>query len=55
MENNEKTLAMIDFTKELPQKTSVVQSEHTKQYSKDPMTSPSRGSLCMISAYLGHV
>ena len=38
------------FTKELPQNTAVIQSEHTEQYSKVSMTAPSRGSLCMISA-----
>ena len=37
--------AMINFTKELPQNTTVVQSEHTQLYSKVPMTAPSRGSL----------
>ena len=50
MENIEKMLAMINFNKELPQNTTVVQTEHTGQYSKVPMTAPSRGSLCMISA-----
>ena len=44
MENIEQRL-MINFTKELPQNTSVVQSEYTEQYSKVPMTAPSRGSL----------
>ena len=38
-------LALINFTIELPQNTNVVQSEHTEQYSKVPMTAPSRGSL----------
>ena len=53
---------MINFTKELSQNTTVVQSEHTKQYSKVPMTAPSRGSLLCpqwiitsSGACLGHV
>ena len=33
---------MVNFTKELPQHTSVVQSE---KYSKVPMAAPSKGSL----------
>ena len=37
--------AMIDVTKELPQKTIVVQLEHTEQNSKVPMTAPSGDSL----------
>ena len=36
---------MINLTKELPQNTIVDQSGHTEQYSKVPMTAPSRGSL----------
>ena len=52
MENIEQRL-MINLTKELPQNTSVVQSEYTEQYSKVPMTAPSRGSLCMITASSG--
>ena len=36
---------MINLTKELPQNTIVVQSEHTEQHSKVPMTASSRGSL----------
>ena len=31
MENIEKMLAMIDFTKDLPQNTTVVQTEHAGQ------------------------
>ena len=41
------------FTKELPQNTTVVQSEHRKQYSKVPMTVPSRGIWGMSGACLG--
>ena len=37
-------LAMINFKKELHQNTTVVQSEHTEQYSKGPMKAPSGGS-----------
>ena len=44
MENIEKALTMINFIKELPQNTTVVQTEHAGQYSKVPMTAPSRGS-----------
>ena len=44
MENIEQRL-MINFTKELPQNTRVVQSKYTEQYSKVPMTAPSGGSL----------
>ena len=38
---------MINFTKELPQNTTDIQSDLTEQYSKAPMTAPSRGSLSM--------
>ena len=37
---------MINFTKELPQNTTLVQSEHVERYSKVPMTAPSRGNPC---------
>ena len=33
---------MINFTKELPQNTTVFQSKHTEQYKKVPMTAPFR-------------
>ena len=36
---------MINLTKELPQNTTVVQSEHMEQYSKVPMTAPSSAVL----------
>ena len=42
MENIEK--AIISFTKELPQNTTVIQQEHTEQYSKVSMTVPLGGS-----------
>ena len=38
-----------DFPKELPQNTTVVQTEHTRQYTKVPITAPSRGSLWSVS------
>ena len=38
------TLAIISFTKELPQNTTVIQQEHTEQYSKVSMTVPLGGS-----------
>ena len=45
------TSALINFTKELPQNTTVIQSEHTDQYQKVPMTAPSRGSLWYLRCY----
>ena len=35
--------AMINFTEELPQNTTVIQSEHTKQYSKSWTTMDNNG------------
>ena len=58
MENIEKTSAMNNFTKELPQNTTVVQTEHTGQYSKIPLTVPSVGSLVwypLLAITLRHV
>ena len=50
----EKTLAMINFTKKLPQNTSVIQLEHTEQYSKSSNQQrsleaafDSRGATCI--------
>ena len=42
---------MINFTKELPQNTTVIQSEHTEQYSKSTNDSAILRQ-CMISAVL---
>ena len=39
------TLAKVNLTKELPQTTTVVQSEHTEQNSKVPITAPSSVSF----------
>ena len=36
---------MINFTKELPQNKTVIQSDDMEHNSKVPMTAPSRGSL----------
>ena len=44
-------LAMINLTKELPQNRTVVQSEHTEQYSKVPMTASSSGSFWIASEH----
>ena len=58
--------AMINFIKELPQNTTVAKSDHTEQYSKIPMTAPSRDSLwypqwiktssgACLGQHLGHI
>ena len=41
--------AMVNFTKELPQNTTVIQSEHTEQYSKSSNNSAIKRQS-MISA-----
>ena len=39
------------FYQKLPQNTTVIQSEHTEQYSKDPMRAPSSGSFLIASEH----
>ena len=51
-------LAMINFTIELPQNTTVIQTERTGQYSKVPMTAPQwaiTASEACLGQHLGHI